>query len=177
VARAAIESAAENQADGVIAPLFWLVLLGPLGLVAYKTVNTLDSMVGYRSARYVDFGRAAARLDDLVNYGPARLTALLFLLAALRPGLWSVVRREAPNHRSPNAGWPEAAMALLLDVRLAGPRIYASGTVDDDWIGTGSTAATPALVRRAVALLWRSWALASALLGLAWLGLRVHGGA
>lgn len=164
VARAAIESAAENAADGVVAPLFWLVLLGPAGLAAYKAINTLDSMVGYRSERYRDFGRTAARLDDVVNFVPARLTAALLLLGGGRPGLWRGLAAEARKHRSPNAGWPEAAMARLLDLRLAGPRVYAAGTVDDDWIGTGRSAATAADIRRATALLWRLWALMVALL-------------
>ncbi|TVQ29711.1 MAG: cobalamin biosynthesis protein CobD [Geminicoccaceae bacterium] len=171
VARAAIESAAENEADGVIAPLFWLLLLGPLGLLAYKTVNTLDSMVGYRSERYLHFGWASARLDDLINHLPARLTGLGLLLVAGRPALWLKVRQEAPKHRSPNAGWPEAAMALLLDVKLAGPRLYASGRVDDDWIGTGSKDAGPADIERAIALLWRLWFGLVGLLALIWCGI------
>ncbi len=167
VARAAIESTAENHADGVVAPLFWLVLLGPLGLCAYKAINTLDSMVGHRSERYRDFGWAAARLDDVANLPAARLTAVLLLLAAGRPGLWRAVVREAPKHRSPNAGWPEAAMALVLGLRLAGPRIYASGRVDDPWIGIGRTDPGPSEVHAAVRLVWRAWAL---VLGLAILG-------
>jgi adenosylcobinamide-phosphate synthase len=167
VARAAVESAAENFADGVTAPLFWWLVLGPLGLAGYKAVNTLDSMVGYRSVRYLDFGRAAARLDDRANWLPARLTALLLLLAAGRPGAWRGLRAEARKHRSPNAGWPEAAMARLLGLRLAGPRVYAAGVVDDAWIGTGRTAATAADIRAAVRRLWAAWALVVALLAAA----------
>ncbi len=164
VARAAVESAAENFADGVTAPLFWWLLLGPVGLVGYKAINTLDSMVGYRSARYLDFGRAAARLDDRANWLPARLTALLLVLAAGRPGLVAGLPREARKHRSPNAGWPEAAMARLLGLKLAGPRIYAAGRVDDAWIGTGRAEAIAADVRAAVRRLWAAWALVVALL-------------
>lgn len=159
VARAAIESAAENVSDGVVAPALWLLLLGPIGLCAYKAINTMDSMLGYRSERYLYFGWAAARLDDLVNHLPARLTALLLLLAAGRPQAWRRVAAEAPKHRSPNAGWPEAATALILDLRLAGPRIYAAGRIDDPWIGDGRAVATAADVRAAVRLLWRAWGL------------------
>ncbi|MEO1089721.1 MAG: adenosylcobinamide-phosphate synthase CbiB [Pseudomonadota bacterium] len=171
VARAAVESAAENVADGVIAPLFWLLVLGPIGLVGYKAVNTLDSMLGYRSERYLHFGWAAARLDDVANHLPARLTAGLLLLAAGRPGLWPLVRREAPKHRSPNAGWPEAAAASALGVKLAGPRVYASGRVDDPFIGVGRERLDGQDVRRAVRLLWRSWAVVMVALALAWAGL------
>ena len=168
VARAAIESAGENVADGVTAPLFWWLLLGPLGLVAYKAINTLDSMVGYRSARYADFGRAAARLDDAVNWLPARLTAALLLVAGGRPRALARLAREAAKHRSPNAGWPEAAVALTLDVALAGPRVYPAGVVEDDWINDGGRRELgPADIRAAIARLWRLWALVVALLVLA----------
>ncbi len=167
VARAAIESAAENASDGVYAPVVWWLLLGPIGLVGYKTVNTLDSMVGYRSERYQDFGRAAALLDDRVNWLPARLTAALILAAAPGRVRWSDIVANAPKHRSPNAGWPEAAMALALDARLAGPRVYAHGTVDDAWIGHGRSDLDAADIRRAVTLLWRVWALATSLAALA----------
>jgi adenosylcobinamide-phosphate synthase len=168
VARAAIESAGENVADGVTAPLFWWLLLGPLGLVAYKAINTLDSMVGYRSARYVDFGRAAARLDDAVNWLPARLTGALLLVSGGRPRALARLAREAAKHRSPNAGWPEAAVALTLDVALAGPRVYPAGVVADDWIHDGGRRDLgPADIRAAIARLWRLWALVVALLVLA----------
>ncbi len=165
VARAAIESAAENLSDGVVAPLCWLLLLGPLGLVGYKAINTMDSMVGYRSERYLAFGRTAARLDDRVNWLPARLTALLLLLVAGRLDARARLPREARKHRSPNAGWPEAAMAVALDVRLAGPRVYASGTVDDDWIGDGRAELGASDIRRAVGLLWRVWTVLALLVG------------
>ena len=168
VARAAIESAGENVSDGVVAPLFWWLLLGPLGLVAYKAINTLDSMVGYRSERYADFGRAAARLDDVVNWVPARLTGVALLLVGGRPAALWRLPHEAAHHRSPNAGWPEAAIALTLDVALAGPRVYPAGVVDDDWINpTGRRALAPGDIRAALGLLWRLWALVVGLIALA----------
>jgi adenosylcobinamide-phosphate synthase len=158
VARAAIESTAENFADGVGAPLFWGVLLGLPGMAAYKAINTLDSMIGHRSARYRHFGRFAARLDDFANWLPARLSALLILAAALclptaTPYAgWRALWRDAPRHRSPNAGWPEAAMAGALGLRLAGPRRYGGELVDDAWMGDGRATATPSDIRRALRL-------------------------
>ena len=144
VARAAIESLAENFSDGVVAPVFWYVLLGLPGLCAYKAVNTLDSMIGHRSPRYRDFGWAAARLDDLANLVPARLAGLLLALAAsVLPAATggaaiATMLRDARKHRSPNAGWPEAAMAGALGVALAGPRRYGGELVDDPWVGPGT---------------------------------------
>lgn len=170
VARAAIESAAENFADGVVAPLFWGVLLGLPGMAAYKAVNTLDSMIGHRSPRYVHFGRFAARLDDVANWLPARLSALLILAAAaFLPGAspaagWRALRRDASRHRSPNAGWPEAATAGALGLSLAGPRRYGGELVDDAWMGDGRAAATVTDVRRALRLLVSAWIVAAALL-------------
>ena len=126
VGRAAVESLAENLSDGVVAPLFWGVVAGLPGMLAYKAVNTLDSMVGHHSERYRDFGWASARFDDLVNLVPARLTGAALCLVGGAPralGL-PVMLRDAPRHRSPNAGWPEAAMAAALGLRLAGPRVY-----------------------------------------------------
>jgi adenosylcobinamide-phosphate synthase len=159
VARAAIESTAENLADGVVAPLFWGVLFGLPGMAAYKAINTLDSMIGHRSPRYRHFGYFAARLDDLTNWLPARLAALLILAAALcLPGAtpaagWRALRRDATRHRSPNAGWPEAAMAGALGLALAGPRSYSGVMVDDVFIGDGGRReAGPADIRRALAL-------------------------
>jgi len=143
VARAALESLAENFSDGLAAPLFWYLLLGLPGLMAYKAVNTLDSMLGHRTPRYEDFGKAAARLDDAVNWMPARLSGALIALAALAlPGArgvraWRTMVRDAPRHRSPNAGWPEAALAGALGLALAGPRVYPDETVDDAWMGDG----------------------------------------
>ena len=170
VARAAIESAAENFADAVVAPLFWGVLLGLPGMAAYKAVNTLDSMIGHRSPRYVHFGRFAARLDDIANWLPARLSALLILAAAaFLPGAspaagWRALRRDASRHRSPNAGWPEAATAGALGLSLAGPRRYGGELVDDAWMGDGRAAATVTDVRRALRLLVSAWIVAAALL-------------
>ena len=144
ICRAAIESCAENFSDGVVAPVFWLALLGLPGLIAYKTINTADSMIGHRSERYESFGWAAARLDDLVNLVPARLSALLLAsVAPIAGGAVStslrVVRRDASKHRSPNAGWPESAMAGALGVALAGPRRYATHMVDDPFLNDEAT--------------------------------------
>jgi adenosylcobinamide-phosphate synthase len=170
VARAAIESTAENFADGVIAPLFWGALLGLPAMAAYKAVNTLDSMIGHRSPRYLHFGRFAARLDDVANWLPARLSAFLILTAALcLPGVtpaagWRALWRDARRHRSPNAGWPEAAIAGALGLRLAGPRRYAGKMVDDAWMGDGRAAATAADIHRALRLLVLACVAAAALL-------------
>lgn len=156
VARAAIESTAENFADGVMAPLFWGMFLGLPGMAAYKAINTLDSMIGHRSPRYLHFGRFAARLDDHASWLPARLAAFLILAASLcLPGTtpsdgWQALCRDARRHRSPNAGWPEAAIAGSLGLRLAGPRRYAEETVDDAWMGDDRLDATPADIRRAL---------------------------
>ncbi len=145
VARAAIESLAENFSDGVVAPLFWLVALGLPGMVVYKIVNTADSLIGHRTARYEDFGWAAARLDDALNFVPARISALIYLtLAWLRFGgdrahrTWRVILRDARAHRSPNGGWPEAAMAGALAFRLNGPRRYHGVLVDEPLTGDGN---------------------------------------
>ena len=175
VARAAIESLAENLSDGVVAPALWCLVGGLPGLVAYKAVNTLDSMVGHKSDRYLHFGRASARLDDVVNLVPARLTAVLLLVAGRGFALstlradWFAVWRDAPRHRSPNAGWPEAAMARLLGLRLAGPRVYGGAVVEDAWMGDGRAEATPEDIRRGVRLAWRAWGLL--LLGVALLAI------
>ncbi len=118
--RAALESLAENASDAVIAPLFWFVLLGPLGAVLYRMVNTLDAMWGYRNARYIAFGRCAARVDDAANWLPARITACLLLWSG-NSADWAEVRRQARTHASPNAGWPEAALAYAAGVQLGGP--------------------------------------------------------
>lgn len=158
VARAAAESAAENFSDGFVAPVFWFLLLGLPGLLAYKAVNTLDSMIGHRNARYEAFGKVAARLDDAVNVLPARLAGLLFVLAALAlPGAsgtraWRTMLRDAPRHRSPNAGWQEAALAGALDLALAGPRQYGGQVVEDHWMGDGRRALTVADLGRVLDL-------------------------
>lgn len=158
VARAAIESLAENFSDGVVAPAFWLGLLGLPGAAAYKAVNTADSMIGHLTERHRDFGWASARFDDLVNWPAARLTALLVVAAAwfgngTSPGgAWAAVRRDARRHRSPNAGWPEAAFAGALGLSLAGPRSYGGTLVDDHAMGDGRRDANASDIRRALAL-------------------------
>ncbi len=164
VARSAIESAAENLSDGVIAPAFWFLLLGLPGLLVYKLVNTADSMIGYRTPRHQDFGWAAARLDDALNWIPARLTALLIALVHLRLDIWPQVRRDAALHKSPNAGWPEAALAPVLSVALAGPRSYDGALRDYPFVNPeGRHALDAADIEAAIRALWRAWALALAL--------------
>lgn len=156
VARAGVESLAENFGDGVVAPVFWYVLLGLPGMFACKAVNTLDSMIGHRTERHLHFGFVAARLDTAVNFVPARLAGLLLSLAALiAPGCkpWTALRimlRDAAKHRSVNAGWPEGAMAGALGLALAGPRVYGGERVEDAWIGDGRARAEPADIRRAL---------------------------
>ncbi len=176
VARAAIESLAENFSDGVVAPAFWIAVAGLAGGALYKTINTADSMIGHRSKRYFYFGWASARLDDLVNLPASRLAALLFTLAAVFDGFpaardaFRAVRRDAPHHRSPNAGWPEAAVAGALGLKLAGPRLYDEGLVEDAYMGDGRRDATAADIRRALKLMRRAAILQFALyaaLGLA----------
>lgn len=174
VARAAIESLAENFSDGVVAPLFWAALFGLPGLLAYKAVNTADSMIGHRTPRHEAFGWAAARLDDLVNLVPARLAGLLIVAAALMlPGARAgkalhAMRRDAPKHRSPNAGWQEAAMAGALGLAIAGPRRYGGRTVEDAWMGAGGrTEATAEDIRRALRLYLAACILQAALIALA----------
>ena len=165
VARAAIESLAENFSDGVVAPALWCALLGLPGSIAYKAVNTADSMIGHKSERYRQFGRFAARLDDLVNLPASRLSAGWIVLAAMTMpgaspgGATRAVRRDARRHRSPNAGWPEAAMAGALGLRLGGPRYYAEGPVDDPWMGDERAAATPDDIGLALRLYRRACAI------------------
>lgn len=131
IARASLESLAENTSDGVTAPLFWGALFGLPGLVAYKAINTLDSMIGHKNDRYAAFGGFAARLDDVANFIPARLTGVLIALTSFQPKALQTMFKDASKHRSPNAGWPEAAMAGGLGVRLSGPRIYDNHTTTD----------------------------------------------
>ena len=158
VARAAIESCAESYSDGIIAPIFWYLLLGLPGLMAYKAVNTMDSMIGHMTPQYRAFGMTAARLDDVLNLIPARLAGLFLVFAALfvptanPPGALRVMLRDARFHRSVNAGWPEGAMAGALGLALAGPRHYSGGTVNDPWIGDGSAKATPKDINRGLYL-------------------------
>jgi adenosylcobinamide-phosphate synthase len=169
VARAAIESLAENFSDGVVAPAFWLAAGGLAGGVAYKAINTADSMIGHRTPRHADFGFAAARLDDLVNLPASRLSALLIVAAAAigretsAPGAWRAVFRDARRHRSPNAGWPEAAMAGALGLALAGPRVYSGVTVPDATIGNGRRDANAKDIRAALRLYRRADAILIAL--------------
>ncbi|MEY9587933.1 adenosylcobinamide-phosphate synthase [Bradyrhizobium yuanmingense] len=139
IARAAIESLAENASDGIVAPVFWGALLGLPGILGYKAINTLDSMIGHRSERHEAFGWAAARIDDVANFVPARLTGFLFvLLAPQRSESLACMTRDARRHRSPNAGWPEAAMAGGLGVRLSGPRIYHGSATEEPWLNEGA---------------------------------------
>jgi adenosylcobinamide-phosphate synthase len=162
VARAAIESLAENFSDGIVAPVLWLAVGGLAGGVAYKAINTADSMIGHRTARYKEFGFATARLDDLVNLPASRLSALLIVLAATftgnasASGAWRAVWRDAQKHRSPNAGWPEAAMAGALGLALAGPRVYGSIVVEDATMGDGRREANAQDIRAALALYRRA---------------------
>ena len=135
VRKAALETLAENLNDGVIAPLFWFAIGGVPAMMGYKMVNTLDSMIAYHSPRYLKFGKAAARIDDIANYIPARLTALLMLIAARRLNLVSFVMKYGPCHASPNSGWPEAALAGILSCRFGGPHKYFGETFDKPYIG------------------------------------------
>ena len=135
VRTAALETLAENLSDGVVAPLFWLVLAGVPGMLAYKMTNTLDSMIGYKTTRYARFGTFAARLDDIVNYIPARLTAVLMIIASQRPRLFAFVVKNSAHHASPNSGWPEAALAGLLNCRFGGPHTYFGEYIDKPYIG------------------------------------------
>jgi adenosylcobinamide-phosphate synthase len=158
VARAAIESLAENFSDGVVAPVFWYLVLGLPGLFAYKMANTLDSMIGHRTPHYRAFGWAAARFDDLANLAPARISGALIAAAAVfsrsgRPThAFAIMLRDARKHRSPNAGWPESAMAGALGLALAGPRRYGEVVVADPWVGEGSARAAPRDIDRALVL-------------------------
>ncbi len=154
VARAAIESLAENFSDGVVAPALWCAVLGLPGIAMYKAINTADSMIGHRTPRHEAFGWAAARLDDLVNLPASRLSALLLAAGSLGRA-WPAIRtvlQSARRHRSPNAGWPEAAMAGALGLRLAGPRVYGAERVDDAWMGSGSDQASAHDIDRALVI-------------------------
>lgn len=158
VARSAIESAAENLSDGVIAPAFWFLLGGLPALLLYKITNTADSMIGHRTPRYEQFGWAAARFDDLLNLIPARLTAALI---AVTHGMFNPkpILRDAPLHRSPNAGWPEAAMAVCLNISLSGPRSYHGKLSDFPWVWPeGKREIGPDEIDASVSALWRAWA-------------------
>ncbi|RRH72049.1 adenosylcobinamide-phosphate synthase CbiB [Falsigemmobacter faecalis] len=136
VSRAALESLGENTSDGIIAPIFWGVLFGPAGMAAYKAINTFDSMIAHRNSRFEWFGKSAARIDDVANLLPARLTGLLYALTAGRrvKSILNVMWRDAGSHRSPNAGWPESALAAALNVRLSGPRVYDGVVSPEPWL-------------------------------------------
>jgi adenosylcobinamide-phosphate synthase len=170
VARAALESLAENTSDGVVAPLFWGVVAGLPGMAAYKAINTLDSMIGHRTPRHEDFGWAAARIDDLVNLFPARLTGVLFALVSARPvSVITCMLRDARHHRSPNAGWPEAAMAGALAVRISGPRVYGDRIADEPFVNAAAPDPVPNDIRRGLALYARAMAaLTMVLVALVW---------
>jgi adenosylcobinamide-phosphate synthase len=170
IARAAIESLAENFSDGIVAPVLWLAIAGLPGAALYKAINTADSMIGHRTPRYAAFGWAAARLDDLVNLPASRLSALLLIAAAASSKdasagtAWRAVWRDAARHRSPNAGYPEAAMAGALGLALAGPRVYGGVRVEDAIMGDGRREADAADIFRALALYRRADAILIALL-------------
>lgn len=182
VSRAAIESLAENFSDGVVGPVVFTVLFGLPGALIYKSVNTADSMIGHKTMRYEAFGWASARLDDLLNLPAARLAAGLIAIGAATAGHSSraaltACRRDAAKHASPNAGWPEAAMAGALGLRLGGPRSYETRRVDGAWLGSGRSDANAAdigrallIYRRAASALWLSMALGAALLLVCWSG-------
>ncbi|MGB0967905.1 MAG: adenosylcobinamide-phosphate synthase CbiB [Halocynthiibacter sp.] len=160
VSRAAIESAAENFSDGLVAPLFWFIIGGLPGLLVYKAVNTADSMIGYRTPRHQAFGMAAARVDDALNWIPARLTALLILLANGQYQLPFFLRPDAKLHRSPNAGWPEAAMARILSIALSGPRSYEGEMRDFPWVNENARKnAGISDIESATQVLWKTWGL------------------
>ncbi|WP_374653278.1 adenosylcobinamide-phosphate synthase CbiB [Dongia sp.] len=163
ISRAAIESLAENFSDGIVAPIFWGLALGLPGMLAYKAVNTMDSMIGHKTPRHLDFGRAAARFDDLVNLPASRLSALLLILGSIAQrgahavAAWRAVRRDAHRHKSPNAGWPEAAMAGALGFAIAGPRRYHGVRVTDPWMNDGGRwQLNAADIRAALSLYWRA---------------------
>jgi adenosylcobinamide-phosphate synthase len=150
VRTAALETLAENLSDGVIAPLFWLALLGVPGMMAYKMVNTLDSMIGYKTERYKDFGCWAAHIDDIANYIPARLTALLMIMSSGKPKLLGFVWRNGRNHASPNSGYPEAALAGILNCRFGGPHYYFGELFDKPYIGENNRELTTDDMKKAV---------------------------
>ena len=165
VARASLESLAENTSDGIIAPLFWGAVLGLPGIAAYKAINTLDSMIGHMTPRFQDFGWFSARTDDWVNLPASRLTGFLFALTsgALRRSI-SVMLRDARAHRSPNAGWPEAALAGALNIRLSGPRVYHDHIAHEPWLNGAAPDPTPQDVSKGLRLYLRAVALMALLL-------------
>ncbi|MEL6618159.1 MAG: adenosylcobinamide-phosphate synthase CbiB [Pseudomonadota bacterium] len=168
VTRAAIESLSENFSDGVIAPAFWFLIAGLPGIAVYKVVNTADSMIGYLTPKHAAFGWAAARTDDLLNLVPARLTAAFIAVVGGVIQAWPQIVADARLHKSPNAGWPEAAMARALNVALAGPRSYHGSVQDLAWVnGSGDRNASPARIDAAITVIWRAWGLAVICIALA----------
>ncbi|MDG1352773.1 MAG: adenosylcobinamide-phosphate synthase CbiB [Sulfitobacter sp.] len=164
VARSAIESAAENLSDGVIAPAFWFLVGGLPALMVYKIINTADSMIAYRTPKYERFGKAAAYADDAMNWIPARLTCLLIAVPSGVVTQWIDIMRDANKHRSPNAGWPEAAMSRAIGVALAGPRAYDGKMQDFPWVGSeGARVIGPREIDAAIAKLWTAWGVMLAL--------------
>lgn len=166
IARASLETLAENASDGVIAPLFWGLLFGLPGLAAYKTINTLDSMIAYRNTHFLAFGGFAARVDDFANLIPARITGLLFSLASMKTCAFMTMLRDAHKHRSPNAGWPEAAMAGALGIRLSGPRTYGEQLSDEPWLNAEAPDPTPSDFQKGLQLYLRAMLLAALILGI-----------
>jgi len=170
IASAALESLAENASDGVIAPLFWGAIGGLPALTAYKAINTLDSMVGHKTKRYHAYGGFAARLDDLANIIPARLTGILLAFTSLKTSSFKTMFQDAHKHRSPNAGWPEAAMAGALNLRLSGPRIYDNHVNNEPWLNEGGRPAQAQDIARGLALFVRAMGIMTCLLILLALG-------
>lgn len=175
IIRATVETIAENAVDGVLSPLFYAALGGPLGAWLYKTVSTLDSMVGYKNERYLEFGWAGAKLDDLANWLPARLSGIFFTLAAAAlgydwRGCWRIWWRDGRKHPSPNAGWPEAAISGALGLRLGGPSRYEGRWVEKPWLGDGNREPQPQDILKAIRLLYGVGFLAAGVFGLSvWL--------
>lgn len=175
IARAAIESLAENTSDGVVAPLFWGALFGLPGIIGYKAINTLDSMIGHRNERHEAFGWAAARIDDVANVVPARLTGLLFALTGSAPrDALLCMAKDARRHRSPNAGWPEAAIAGALGVRLCGPRSYHGELADEPWLNGNARGPVAADLARALEIYVRAMLTVAAILAFLAFGLAVE---
>ena len=164
VARSAIESGAENFSDGIIAPAFWFLIAGLPGLLVYKMINTADSMIGYRNDKYEEFGKASARMDDLLNLIPARLTGVLIALGSGQLRHWRAIISDAGQHRSPNAGWPEAAMSRALGLALSGPRSYDGQMRDFPWVNEPANKAISAYdINACTSKLWQVWGIALAM--------------
>lgn len=166
VTRAGLESLAENTSDGIVAPVFWGAVFGLPGIATYKMINTMDSMIGHRNEKYEDFGKVAARLDDVVNLIPARLTGVIFAICGGQfTRAWAVIRADAAKHRSPNAGWPEGALAGSLNIRLSGPRQYGTHTADEPWLNGAAPDPEAGDLARGLALYRRGMVLLAAILG------------